>query len=90
MTFHSSRDNSCGDVNSFSGSSISEVHTALLKEMLIEPEYAMNDDGQLSMQAKLDFVSTMRYFGHQATLDPTYVRECYMYDGILPLIHSLT
>jgi len=67
------------EVNSFFGWAISQVHRALLDDLL-----AAEDEGSESRaQEMLDFVSAMRYFDHQAALDEAYLRDCY--DGIYRL-----
>jgi hypothetical protein len=63
------------EVNSFFGWAIAEVHRSLLKEL--ENDFEDNDP---SIQARLDFVSEIRYLDYEAALNPSYLKDCY--DGI--------
>jgi hypothetical protein len=63
------------EVNSFVGYAIAEVHKSLLEDLVDDFE---GTDG--SIQARLDFVSQIRYLDHEAALNPNYLRDCY--DGI--------
>jgi hypothetical protein len=63
------------EVNSFFGYAIAEVHGALLAELHNDFE-----DSDPSIQARLDFMSEIRYLEHEAALNPSYLKECY--DGI--------
>ena len=66
------------EVNSFLGWAISSVHASLLKALLeLDTFDDRADVTEKSVQAKLDFVGTMRYFHHEAKLNETYMRDCY-------------
>jgi hypothetical protein len=73
------------EVNSFFGWAISEVHKSLLAELTsAEFDLSKSDDSEL-LQARLDFVSAMRYFDHEAVLNESYLQDCY--DGIFQFMN---
>jgi hypothetical protein len=61
------------EVNSFIGWDISDIHRTLVDE-LNETEFDVEES---VVQARLDLVGRMRYFGHQAAQNKTYLEECY-------------
>lgn len=65
--------------NSFIGWAIGNLHWSLVDE-LNETE---SEAEEAVLQARLDFVSRMRYLDHQEAQDKTYIEKCY--DGIYHL-----
>lgn len=70
------------EVNSFLGWAISQVYGKLLNELLELDPFV---DGEIheSVEKRIEFLDSMRYFDHEAALNPTYLEECY--DGIFRL-----
>ena len=67
------------EVNSFFGWAISDVHCSMVQGL------AKDEDSNEGLQAQIDFVSAMQYFGHQAALNDACLRDCY--DGIFQFMN---